>query len=123
MDHLIDGTASPFSNGHWGVGLGVGLVTVIAWWKLFDKAGYAGVLAIIPVVNLATVSKIVFDNYWYTLLFFVPLVNIVYGMVLTYRLMKQFGCTDLIAVLAMFFPFFMLLPAFGENRYMGFPRE
>lgn len=98
---------------------GVGIITVIAWWKLFSKAGFAGILAIIPIVNLAVASKIVFDSYWYTLLFAVPVVNVVYAAVLNYKMMKYFECSTLFAVLAVFFPFLMLLPAFGSNEYHG----
>lgn len=98
---------------------GVGIIAVIAWWKLFSKAGFSGILAIIPIVNLAVASKIVFDSYWYTLLFAVPVVNVVYAAVLNYKMMKYFECSTLLAVLAIFFPFFLLFPAFGSNEYHG----
>ena len=98
---------------------GVGIITAIAWWKLFSKAGFSGILAIIPIVNLAVASKIVFDSYWYTLLFAVPVVNVVYAAVLNYKMMKYFECSTLLAVLAIFFPFFLLFPAFGSNEYHG----
>lgn len=98
---------------------GVGIITVIAWWKLFSNAGFSGILAIIPIVNLAVASKIVFDSYWYTLLFAVPVVNVVYAAVLNYKMMKCFECSTLLAVLAIFFPFFLLFPAFGSNEYHG----
>lgn len=98
---------------------GVGIITVIAWWKLFSKAGFSGILAIIPIVNLAVASKIVFNSYWYTLLFAVPVVNVVYAAVLNYKMMKYFECSTLLAVLAIFFPFFLLFPAFGSNEYHG----
>lgn len=98
---------------------GVGIITVIAWWKLFSKAGFSGILAIIPIVNLAVASKIVSDSYWYTLLFAVPVVNVIYAAVLNYKMMKYFECSTLLAVLAIFFPFFLLFPAFGSNEYHG----
>lgn len=98
---------------------GVGIITVIAWWKLFSKAGFSGILAIIPIVNLAVASKIVFDSYWYTLLFAVPVVNVIYAAVLNYKMMKYFECSTLLAGLAIFFPFFLLFPAFGSNEYHG----
>lgn len=98
---------------------GVGIITVIAWWKLFSKAGFSGILAIIPIVNLAVASKIVFNSYWYTLLFAVPVVNVIYAAVLNYKMMKYFECSTLLAVLAIFFPFFLLFPAFGSNEYHG----
>lgn len=98
---------------------GVGIITVIAWWKLFSKAGFSGILAIIPIVNLAVASKIVFNSYWYTLLFAVPVVNAIYAAVLNYKMMKYFECSTLLAVLAIFFPFFLLFPAFGSNEYHG----
>ena len=99
--------------------VGVGLITVIAWWKLFSKAGFSGIFAIIPIVNWAVASKIVFDSYWYTLFFFVPVINLFYAAVLTYRMMKCFECSTVISILAVFFPFFLLLPAFGDSAYRG----
>lgn len=98
---------------------GIGIITAIAWWKLFSKAGFAGILAIIPIVNLAVASKIVFNSYWYALLMVVPFVNVIYAAVLNYKMMKYFECSTLFAVLAVFFPFLMLLPAFGSNEYQG----
>lgn len=98
---------------------GIGIIVAIAWWKFFSKAGYAGILAIIPIVNLAVASKIVFDSYWYALLFIIPGVNAIYGAVLTYKMMKYFECNTLLSVLAIFFPFIMLFPAFGSNEYRG----
>lgn len=98
---------------------GIGIITAIAWWKLFSKAGFAGILAIIPIVNLAVASKIVFNSYWYTLLVVVPFVNVIYAAVLNYKMMKYFECGTLFSVLAVFFPFLMLLPAFGSNEYHG----
>lgn len=115
----MDQIASSSSSTSTALFAGIGIITVIAWWKFFSKAGYAGILAIIPIVNLAVASKIVFDSYWYTLLFIIPGVNAIYGAVLTYKMMKYFECGDLLAVLAIFFPFIMLFPAFGSNEYHG----
>ena len=49
----------------------------------------------------------------------VPFVNVIYAAVLNYKMMKYFECSTLFAVLAVFFPFLMLLPAFGSNEYHG----
>jgi len=47
-----------------GVGLIVYILCIIAWWKIFAKAGEAGWKAIIPIYNLYILCHIIGINFW-----------------------------------------------------------
>lgn len=95
------------------------IICIVGWWKLFEKAGFSGILSIIPVVNLFVLSKIAYGKYPYGLLLFIPIVNIFYGLALNYQIMRRFDCGGLISFIGAFFPVLVLFPAFGDNRYLG----
>ncbi|MGO1538208.1 MAG: DUF5684 domain-containing protein [Leucobacter sp.] len=67
------------------------VVIVIALWRVFSKAGYPGILAIIPIVNAFFLVKIAGYSFWMTLLYLVPIVNIVFGIFVAIRLGERFG--------------------------------
>ncbi len=67
------------------------VITVIALWKVFTKAGHAGWLAIIPIVNLFVLTKIAGFSYWMGLLYLIPIVNIILHIVVALRVGKGFG--------------------------------
>jgi hypothetical protein len=73
------------------IGLIVYVITVIALWKVFTKAGHAGWLAIIPIVNLFVLTKIAGFSYWMGLLYLIPIVNIILHIVVALRVGKGFG--------------------------------
>ena len=66
------------------------IVIVVALWKVFTKAGHAGWLAIIPVVNLLVLTKIAGFSYWMGLLYLIPVVNIVLHIFVALRVGKSF---------------------------------
>lgn len=51
------------------------VLSVVALWRLYDRAGQPGVSAIIPVVNALVFLKIIGRPAWHIWLFFIP----VYG--------------------------------------------
>ncbi|MGH7291848.1 MAG: DUF5684 domain-containing protein, partial [Myxococcota bacterium] len=73
------------------IGFIVYVITVIALWKVFTKAGHAGWLAIIPIVNLFVLTKIAGFSYWLGLLYLIPFVNIVLHIIVALRVGKGFG--------------------------------
>lgn len=107
-----------------GIGLMIGLASLIliilAWWRLFEKAGEQGFKAIIPIYNFYTLCKIVYGNGWYMLLAIIPFVNVIFGMYTMYSLAKVFGQPPIICILNMFFaPIITLYIAFGPAQYEG----
>lgn len=67
------------------------VVVVIAMWMLFAKAGYPGILAIIPIVNLFVLVKIAGYSAWMGLLYLIPIVNIVFAIIVALRVGRGFG--------------------------------
>ena len=96
------------------------VLTVVAEWKIFEKAGEAGWKILIPFYNTYTLVKIADGNGVKFLLLLVPFVNIVYAIMLMVRLAKSFGQSGGFAVGLIFLPFiFLLILAFGGAQYVG----
>ena len=64
--------------------------------------------------------EIVFGNGWYFLLMFVPFINFIAGIVLSYQLGKVFGRSTGFCLGLVFFPYiFSLILGFGDSEYVG----
>lgn len=73
------------------IGLIVYIIVVIALWKVFTKAGYAGWLAIIPIVNTFILVKVAGWSAWLGLLYLIPIVNVIFHIFVSLRVGKGFG--------------------------------
>lgn len=95
------------------------ILVAIALWKVFDKAGYPGILAIIPIVNLFVLVKVAGYSAWLGLLYLIPLVNIVFGIMVAFRIGRAFGKGGLFSFFFLwmfaFIGYFIL--GFGSARY------
>ena len=73
----------------WGV---VAYVLIaIALWRVFSKAGYSGILAIIPIVNMFVLVKVAGYSAWMGLLYLIPIVNFIFAIVVAFKLGARFG--------------------------------
>ena len=68
------------------------VLSVIAMWRIFTKAGKPGWASIIPVYNMVVLFQIVGMNPWLLLLYIVPFVNYVASIVLTIMLGIKLVC-------------------------------
>lgn len=104
--------------------LAIGVLLIVAMWKVFVKAGKPGWAAIIPIYNVVVSFQIVGINPWLLLLYLVPFVNFVAMFVLQImycsRLAKAFGKSGGFAV-GLFFlnVIFMPILAFSDAEYKG----
>lgn len=73
------------------VGLIFYVLVAVALWKVFTKAGYPGILAIIPIVNLFILVKVAGFSAWLGLLYLIPIVNIVFSIIVALRVGRAFG--------------------------------
>ncbi len=64
---------------------------IVAGWKVFAKAGEPGWGVFVPIYNLYLVCKIAGRPEWWLILFFVPLVNIVIGLIIAMDIAKAFS--------------------------------
>lgn len=64
---------------------------VAAVWPFLNKAGQPGWTALIPFVAAFFIVRAAGLSAWWTLLYFVPIVNIVFAIIVALRLGKGFG--------------------------------
>jgi Family of unknown function (DUF5684) len=108
------GTAS------WLISLVVLVIAIVAYWRVFTKAGEAGWKSIIPIYNVIVLLKIVGRPWWWLLLMLIPLVNIVVFIVVMNDLSKSFGHGVAFTLGLIFLSFiFYLILAFGSSQYEG----
>lgn len=102
------------------IGLIVGVITLIANWKIYTKAGKPGWASIIPIYNIYVLFEIAGMSGWMFLLLFIPFVNFIMIIMLYINLAKAFGKSSGFAVGLIFLNvIFMLILAFGDTKYIG----
>jgi len=99
------------------------VVLIIAGvWKTFAKAGQPGWASIIPIYNVYIMLKIANKPGWWLLLFFVPVVNIVIGIIVALEIAKAFGQGTGFGIgLALLGVIFYPILGFGDAKYQGGP--
>ena len=119
-DDVLGGVAVLFSGAFLIVILAVAVFVIAAMWKVFTKAGQPGWAAIVPIYNYVILLKIVGRPLWWVVLLFVPLVNLVIGIMIHLELAKSFGKGTGFGVglILLGFIFFPIL-GFGDARYVG----
>ncbi|CAN5482063.1 hypothetical protein BH10ACT5_BH10ACT5_05170 [soil metagenome] len=101
------------------IGLIVYIITVVALWKVFTKAGYPGWLAIIPIVNLFILVKIAGFSAWLGLLYLIPIVNLIFHIIVSLRVGKGFGKGAGFSIFLLWLFSFIgyLILGFGSDTY------
>jgi len=98
----------------------VAVVLLVAWWKIFTKAGKPGWAAIIPIYNVIVMLQVVGRPVWWIILFLVPFVNIIIEIIVFLDLAKSFGKSTGFGIgLILLNPIFTLILAFGDAEYKG----
>jgi hypothetical protein len=93
---------------------------IAALWQVFVKAGQKGWKAIIPLYNYYIILKIVGRPGWWLILYFVPIVNIIIGIIVLLDLAKSYakGVGFAIGLILLAFIFIPIL-GFGSAQYVG----
>lgn len=114
------------SYGGWG---GFGIVFWVCWlafmvlmiaavWKVFEKAGKPGWAAIIPIYNIIVILEISGKPLWWILLYLIPLVNIVVGLMVLSAFVRKYGKGTGFLLGMIFLPFiFWPVLGFGDATY------
>ena len=98
----------------------IGLVTLIAMWKVYVKAGKPGWAVIIPFYNAYVFLKIAGKPGWWLILLLVPVLNIIFGIIALVAFAQNFGKGAGFVVGLIFLPFiFYPILAFSDARYIG----
>lgn len=108
-------------NGQTGLGVLIFyILSVIALWRVFNKAGESGIWAFIPIINIYKMCKIADGHGLKCLLFLIPIVNVIYAFMLNIRMAKAFGKSTLFGVGLIFFNIiFTYILGFGSAEYIG----
>lgn len=111
------------------------ILVVIAWWKIFVKAGQPGWAAIVPVYNLYILLKIIGRPIWWLwllILLVIPFVNFigavvwfVLGILIALDLGKAFGKDPAFSIILLwlFSIIGYLILGFGKDEYKGAPNK
>ena len=68
------------------------MVAIIAGiWKVFTKAGKPGWAAIVPIYNAIVLLDIAGKPVWWIILFLIPMVNIIIGILVGIAIAEKFG--------------------------------
>lgn len=94
--------------------LAVIVFSIVVLWIVYGKAGKPGWGCIVPIYNIMLLCDIAGKSRWWTVLFFVPLVNIVVDLLLCLGVAKNFRETGAFGVgLWLMPPIFFAILAFG----------
>ena len=83
-----------------------------------QKAGQPGWACIVPVYNIYVMCIIAGKEGWWTVLFFIPIVNIIIGIMVSLGIAEAFGKGAGYAIGLFFLPFiFYPMLGFGDAQY------
>ena len=68
-----------------------GVISIVSYWKIFEKAGKPGWAAIIPIYSTIVLLEIIKKPLWWLLLLLIPGVNLIFAIWATNLLSKSFG--------------------------------
>lgn len=100
--------------------LAVVIFIIAANWQIYTKAGQPGWACLVPIYNWYVLLKIVGKPGWWILLYFIPIVNIVFLIWTINMLSKSFGKDEgfTIGLILLGIVFYPIL-GFGSARYIG----
>jgi hypothetical protein len=102
------------------ISLLIGLMLIVAMWKIFTKAGQPGWASLIPIFNIYVWCKIVGRPGWWVILMLIPFVNFIIAIILCIDLAKSFGkgVGFGIGIILLGIVFLPIL-GFGSAQYLG----
>jgi len=104
------------------------VLMIVGLWKVFSKAGKPGWAAIIPVYSIIMLLEVAEKPVWWTIFFFIPVVNIAFWVIALVALSENFGKGGEFALGLVFLPFvFFPILGLGQAEYhpkgMDVPHE
>jgi hypothetical protein len=98
-------------------------VVFAGFWKTFEKAGEPGWAAIIPIYNFYVLIKISGNAWWWLILLFIPLINLLATVKISIDVAGKFG-KGILFGLGLTFLSFIFYPVlgFGNAQYQDTTR-
>ena len=98
----------------------IAILSIVAFWKLFTKAGKPGWAAIVPIYNLIVLLEIAGKPTWWIILMLIPFVNFIIAILVFIALAESFGKGAGFGIGLVFLGFiFLPILAFGSAQYRG----
>lgn len=98
--------------------LAIVVLMIVGMWKVFEKAGQPGWGCLIPIYNLYLMIQIAQKPTWWIIMFFIPVVNFVFMIMLYNEISKRFGQGIGYTIGMIFVPFIMFpLLGLGDATY------
>ena len=92
------------------------VLMLVSLWRIFTKAGEPGWASLVPFYNAYVMLRIAGKPGWWLLLFFVPIANIIVGILTLVGIANRFGRGGGFVVGMLFLPFiFYPILAFGDE--------
>lgn len=97
------------------------IACIASIWTLYEKAGKPGWAAIIPIYNQVVMIEIIGKPWYWILLMFIPLVNVIIGIWSLNLFIKSFGKSEGYTIGTILLPFiFLPLLAFSKDtKFVG----
>lgn len=104
---------------YWFFFLVVWVLSIVAYWRVFEKAGQPGWAAIVPIYNIYVLIKIAGRPGWWILLLLIPIVNFFIWLVLALDVAKAFGKSNVFGVVGLwlFSLIGYMMLGFGDAKY------
>ena len=105
---------------YWVILIAILVLQIVAYWKIYTKAGKPGWASLIPIYNVVVLFQTANMSALWVLAMLVPILNIVAMILLYVNLAKAFGKSGGFAVGLIFLNIiFMAILAFGSAEYEG----
>ena len=98
------------------VTLALTAVIFAGFWKTFEKAGEPGWAGIIPIYNLYVLVRISGNAWWWVILFFIPLLNLLATLKISIDVAGKFN-KGILFGLGLTFLSFIFYPLLGFGGY------
>lgn len=100
--------------------IGIIVLLIASMWKVFEKAGHPGWAAIVPIYNIYIMTQIGGKEAWWIAMFFVPIANIIFAVMLMIAIAEKFGKDAGFGIgLALLGFVFWPILGFGDAQYQG----
>jgi hypothetical protein len=98
------------------VTLALTVVVFAGFWKTFEKAGEPGWAGLIPIYNLYVLVRISGNAWWWVILFFIPLLNLLATLKISIDVAGKFN-KGILFGLGLTFLSFIFYPLLGFGGY------
>jgi len=97
------------------------IISILGFWKTFEKAGQPGWGSLIPIYNIYLMLKIAGRPGWWLILLLIPLINVVIWLLVCLDIAASFGKSSAFGIVLLFLlnGLGFLILGYGDAQYQG----